>query len=103
MLILDTNVFSALMRPAPDAVVVDWMDRQPRTSLWTTAITLLEIRFGLETMPAGKKRSRLMAASEQMLNQVIEGRIRAFDTAAAQYAAGLMAALCFEILRLFIH
>jgi hypothetical protein len=91
MLILDTNVFSALMRSEPDAAVVAWMDRQPRSSLWTTAVTLLEIRFGLEIMPAEKKRNRLIAVSDRMLHELIESRIRPFDAAAAQYSAELMA------------
>ena len=60
MIILDTNVLSALMQQTPDAVVLAWLDRQPRTSIWTTAITVLEIRFGLHIMPAGKRHSLLM-------------------------------------------
>ena len=42
MIILDTNVLSALMRAVPDPPVIAWLDRQPRTSIWITSITLLE-------------------------------------------------------------
>jgi predicted nucleic acid-binding protein len=92
MILLDTNVLSALMLQEPDAVVIRWLDRQPRTSVWTTAITTLEIRFGLQVMPAGKRRSALMLGFERILSEMIQQRIAHFDAASAQYAADLMAA-----------
>ena len=55
MIILDTNVLSALMRDAPDQNVASWMDRQPHTSIWTNSITILEIQTGLQVMPEGKR------------------------------------------------
>lgn len=91
MIILDTNVLSALMLQTPDATVLAWLDRQPRTSIWTTAITVLEIRFGLQIMAAGKKRNALMQGFEMLLEK-IEHRVAAFDDAAAQQASDLMAA-----------
>ena len=51
MIILDTNVLSALMYLTPDKKVVAWLDQQPRTSIWTTSVTVLEVRFGLQIMP----------------------------------------------------
>jgi len=90
MIILDTNVLSALMQQRPDAAVLSWLDRQPRTSIWTTAITVLEIRFGLHIMTAGKRRSLLLEGFESLLEK-IGHRVVAFDDAAAQQAADLMA------------
>jgi predicted nucleic acid-binding protein len=90
MIILDTNVLSALMRQAPDEQVVAWLDKQPRTSVWTTSITVLEVRFGLQIMPAGKRRSLLIQAFEALLDKIGQ-RVAAFDAAAAQHAADLMA------------
>ncbi len=92
MIILDTNVLSALMSRVPDERVVDWLDNQPRTSIWTTSVTVLEIRFGLQNMPVGKRRARLMRAFDTVLADKIGQRIAPFDTAAAQQAADLMAA-----------
>jgi len=91
MILVDTNVLSALMRRAPDAKVISWLDRQPRTSVWTTSITILEIRFGLQLMPVGKKRSVLMDVFERVLTEKIERRVAPFDLLAAQHAAELMA------------
>ena len=51
MIILDTNVLSALMRAEPDATVVSWMDGQVAESIWITSITLFEARFGLALLP----------------------------------------------------
>ncbi len=91
MIILDTNVLSALMRQVPDAQVTAWLDRQPRTSVWTTSVTTLEIRFGLQVMATGRRRTRLVQAFETALGKM-ENRIAGFDAAAAVHAADLMAA-----------
>jgi toxin FitB len=92
MILLDTNVVSALMRREPDSKILAWLDRQPRSSVWITSITAFEIRFGLASLPAGRRRAQLMALFERMLAEILEERIRAFDTDAAQQAAELMAA-----------
>lgn len=41
MIILDTDVMSALMRPAPEKAVADWLDLQSPVAVWTTAITIM--------------------------------------------------------------
>jgi toxin FitB len=91
MIILDTNVLSALMRQAAEEKVVAWLDKQPRTSIWITSVTVLEIRFGLQIMPAGKRRASLIQAFDELLEKMGR-RVAAFDTDAAEQAADLMAA-----------
>jgi toxin FitB len=91
MIILDTNVLSALMRKAPDAAVVAWVDRQPAESVWITSITLFEARLGLALLPAGRRRQGLEAAFGQLLEDDLENRILDFDSAAAIEAASLAA------------
>lgn len=91
MILLDTNVISALMRERPDLEVVRWLDRQPRSSVWTTSITVFEIRFGLQTMAEGKRQRSLMKALDRMLSEILEGRIAVFDGVAAEEAAVLAA------------
>lgn len=78
MIILDTNVLSAL-------------DRQPRSSIWTTSITVLEICFGLNVLPRGRRRSALMNAFDIVLSEKVDGRIASFDGEAARHAGDLMA------------
>jgi len=91
MIILDTDVLSALMRERPDQTVTEWLDRQPEHSIWTTSITLMEIHYGLQIMPAGRRRDRMTEELAAVLNDEIEERYALFDIGAAQQAATLMA------------
>ena len=90
MIVLDTNVLSALMHQTPDKHVVAWLDKQPRTSVWTTSVTILEVQFGLQIMPLGKRRLLLFQAFESLLEKIGQ-RVAPFDASAAQYAGNLMA------------
>jgi predicted nucleic acid-binding protein len=90
MTILDTNVLSALMHQTPDPHVVTWLDRQPRTSIWTTSVTVLEVRFGLQIMPIGRRRAALIQAFGTVLEK-ISHRVAPFDATAAEQAGDLMA------------
>jgi hypothetical protein len=91
MIILDTNVLSALMSSVPDRHVIAWLDKQPEISLWTNSVTVLEIRYGLQIMPAGKRRTALMEAFERVLTELLDLRVAPFDAAAAMEASDLMA------------
>ncbi len=91
MILLDTNVVSEFMRPKPEERVLHWLDQQPRASIWTTSVTVFEIRFGLETMPAGKRRTAFMASFERWLAEVVEQRIAGYDETAARRSAELAA------------
>ncbi len=90
MIILDSNVLSELMRPKPEARVIAWLDRQPQTSIWTTSMTVFEIRLGLQVMPVGKRRAIYTQGFERLLDE-IDHRIAPFDSEAGQQASTLMA------------
>jgi len=90
MTILDTNVVSEFMLRSPSPRVIGWLDRQPRLSLWITAITVFEIRLGLQIMPNSKRRDLLSQRFNEVLARMNE-QIVPFDTEAAQQAAALMA------------
>ena len=91
MIILDTNVLSALMRDTPDAAVVDWLDNQPTASIWTTSVTVFEIRTGIDLLTPSRRRKRLDETFSQLLDEDLEGRVQSFDLTAAM-AAGTIAA-----------
>ena len=91
MIILDTNVLSALMRQEPEASVVAWLDLQPAESVWITSITLVEARLGLALLPKGRRRQTLEAVFAQLLQEDLENRVLDFDSAAATEAASLAA------------
>ncbi|MGH3866761.1 MAG: PIN domain-containing protein [Pseudonocardiaceae bacterium] len=61
MIILDINVASELMKPSPAPVVRDWVRARRGNELYTTSITLAEIRYGIERLPAGRRRDLLKA------------------------------------------
>src|SRR5688572_13930625 len=90
MIILDTNVLSALMLSKPDEVVASWIDGLFRMSIWTTSVTVFEIRYGLAAMPAGRRRSEREALFERVIVEKLERRVLSFDHAAAEEAAILM-------------
>jgi hypothetical protein len=89
MIVLDTNVISAVMQA--EASVIDWLDRQPRLSIWTTTVTLLEIRFGLEIMPAGRRRAEREAAFARVVSEKLQSRVLPLDERAAEETASIMA------------
>ena len=91
MILLDTNVLSALMQRDADPIVVSWLDALPPESIWTTSITVFEVRFGLELLAAGRRRRLLEEAFDNALARDFEGRVLPFDDTAAR-AAGLIAA-----------
>jgi toxin FitB len=89
MVILDTNILSALMRDRPEPPVVAWLDGLAPESIWTTAVTTFEIRFGLERLPRGRRRTRLEGDFERLIEEDLERRVLPFDHAAAVEAAGI--------------
>ncbi len=86
MIIVDTNVLSELMRPAPAPRVWAWAARQAGPDLYTTAITAAEIRYGIERLPSGHRRDELTTAAVGIFGR-FNDKILPFDLVAAeQYA-----------------
>jgi len=83
MIIVDTNVASELMRPAPSERVQDWLREQPVEDLYTSAITVAEIRYGIERLPEGTRKVDLRAAAIEIFGAFAD-RVLAFDAAAAE-------------------
>lgn len=91
MIILDTNVISALMHHPRDPTVTAWLDDQPHGSVWITSIGVYEVRMGIEILPGGRRRAALETAFVQVVAEDIEGRVLPFDRLAAE-EAGILAA-----------
>lgn len=88
MTVLDTNVLSEVLKPVPSSRVLRWLAAQPRHAILTTSLTQAELLHGVEALPAGKRRSQLLTAVEEILREDFVGRILPFDEAAArEYAA----------------
>ena len=91
MMILDTNVLSALMQRQPDSAVVAWLDRQAADTVWITSITLFEIRYGLKILSDGERKTLLEQRFDELVQLDLANRIAVFDVRAADQAAQLAA------------
>lgn len=87
MIILDTNVISALMRPEMNEVVAGWADAQTKTLLWTTSVSIMEVRIGLILMPDGARKQGLQRGFEALVGSVLSDRILPLDKEAAEVAS----------------
>jgi toxin FitB len=92
VLILDTNVLSAIMAPDPPPRVAAWLAERSVLDLFTAAVCQAEILAGLAIMPAGRRRDGLEAAARAMFIEDFDGRVLAFDREAARIYAELFAA-----------
>lgn len=91
MIVLDTNVISELWKADPDTTVMTWLDRQVVETLYLAAITVAELQYGIECMPAGHKRATLAERLSQQVLPAFNGRILSFDLSAAKAYGSLMA------------
>ena len=86
MIVVDTNVVSELIRPAPATVVQEWVRGHDARQLCTTAITVAEVRYGIERLPDGRRKDLLRAAAVEIFEMFAE-QVLPFDLAAAgEYA-----------------
>ena len=91
MILVDTNVVSEPLRRAPERRVADWLDAQALETLYLSAITVAELRFGIRTLPGGRRRNRLHEDLERQILPMFAGRVLSFDLAASQAYADLLA------------
>jgi predicted nucleic acid-binding protein len=90
MIILATNVISEPLRQAPDSRVIEWIDAQALETLYLSAITVAELRFGMASLPTGKRRDRLQESLEKQILPLFAGRVLPFDISASQAYSELM-------------
>lgn len=90
MILLDTNVVSAVMKPTLVEPVLEWLDARDTASLYLSAVTIAEIRFGLRVLPEGRRRRSLEKRFEQFVALGFDQRILAFDEPAARAYAEIM-------------
>jgi hypothetical protein len=84
MILLDTNVISEPLKLTADPAVLTWIDAQLIETLYLSAISLAELRFGIAALPSGKRRETLHSSLEQRILPLFVGRILPFDTAASE-------------------
>jgi len=91
MIVLDTNVISEAMKPAPNLAVQAWLNEQVAETLYLSSVTLAELLFGIAALPAGRRRNTLTRALDGLL-ELFGDRVLPFDTDAAHHYAALAVA-----------
>jgi predicted nucleic acid-binding protein len=91
MILLDMNVISEPWKPAPDTAVLTWLDAQAIETLFISAISIAELRFGIASMPSGKRQTILHDRLDGEVLPIFDGRILPFNVDTAQFYAELMA------------
>ncbi|MGI8461390.1 MAG: type II toxin-antitoxin system VapC family toxin [Solirubrobacterales bacterium] len=89
MIVLDTNVTSELMSSSPSPAVTSWVRARSASELYTTSITLAEIRYGIERLPGGRRRDLLRSSAEEVFSAFAD-HVLAFDATAAVEYAGIV-------------
>jgi hypothetical protein len=84
VILLDTNVVSEPLRPAPDPAVLAWLDEQDIETLFLATISLAELRYGVAALPEGRRKEGLGAALDAGITVLFGSRVLAFDYAAAE-------------------
>jgi toxin FitB len=92
VIILDTNVVSALMQRERNTELEGWLDRQPPDSFWLTSVSYFELRVGIERLATGRRRQQLEDALQRVLELRIRNEVLPLDESAARAAAAIAAA-----------
>ncbi len=87
MIVLDTNVVSEPLKPAPNQAVLDWLNAQEPQTLYLTTINLAELLAGVEALPQGRRRDTLAQALSTQVLALFDGRMLSLDTKAAEVFA----------------
>lgn len=88
MILLDTNVVSEAMKPAPDDAVRAWLDEQAAETLYLSSVTIAELMFGIGALPDGKRKDKLAGALDGVM-ELFADRVLPFDVDAARHYADL--------------
>ncbi|RBP10582.1 hypothetical protein DFR50_11868 [Roseiarcus fermentans] len=86
MILLDTNIVSEAMKPEPAPAVRAWLDAQSAETLFLSSVTVAELMFGVGALPGGRRKDRLAAALDGVMD-LFADRILPFDTRAARHYA----------------
>jgi predicted nucleic acid-binding protein len=82
--LLDTNAVSEWVKPRPNPGVIRWMESADEDRVFLSVISLAELRYGVERMPAGARRSRLEHWLRDELPLRFERRILPVDDRIAE-------------------
>ena len=82
--LLDTNAVSEWVKPRPNPGLIAWMEAADEDRIFISVVSLAELRYGVERMPTGRRRSRLEQWLRNELPLRFESRILPVDTEVAE-------------------
>ncbi len=91
MIVLDTNVVSELLRPRPNADVLQWLDTQAPETLWLCSLVTAELLYGVARLPTGRRKQQLTQALQAIIHEDFDLRVLPFDLEASLVYADIVA------------
>ncbi len=91
--LLDTNAVSEWVKPRPNPGLISWMESADEDRVFLSVISLAELRYGVDRLAGGARRTRLEQWLRDELPLRFEGRILSVDDAVAE-AWGRTVARC---------
>ncbi len=82
--LVDTNVISEILRPAPDALVAEWSQPPVKQTLFLSVVSMVELRKGVFILPASAKRTHLEKSIAAQVPHWFQGRILPVTQAIAE-------------------
>ena len=82
--LLDTNAVSEWVKPRPNPGLIAWMESADEDRIFISVVSLAELRYGVERMAAGRRRSRLEQWLQHELPLRFENRILPVDINVAE-------------------
>ncbi len=92
MILLDTNVISELVRPAPDPAVLAYVRALAPEIAFTAAVCEAEISYGLARLPVGKRREDLATRIATLFASGFHNQVLAFDSLCARHYGAIRSA-----------
>ena len=82
--LLDTNTVSEWVKPRPNPGLIGWSESADEDRIFLSVVSLAELRYGVERMAPGRRRSRLDQWLQHELPLRFEGRILPVDANVAE-------------------
>ncbi len=89
MILVDTNIWSELVRPRPEPAVRAW-EKAQAPNLWLATVVIGELLSGAHLLEEGRRKQAFLAGYQALI-EAHSHRILGFDLAAAQLYGGIVA------------
>ena len=73
--LLDTNILSEIRRPRPEQKVLSFIAARPLDELYVSAVTVAELRFGIDHLDAGERRDELNGWLTHTIRPMFDQRV----------------------------